>query len=212
MEKETIVKHKFFITDIDKVQQFIDSYREKGYKLAYVNGDSFSFIFKKCHDDFNPNVRIDYRSFKKRDDFQEYLALFEDAGWKHLSGSFSSGIQYFEQMSEDSDDEIFSDKQSHAELYRRLFAFAITFLGLFLVYLFVFGPRYDLSLYLHPKDMFLTPGLWEMNGTRFVFAFLFELPFVILRNGFPFIWLICVILFSICAIKVKRKELALKKS
>ncbi|MBR6404357.1 MAG: DUF2812 domain-containing protein [Eubacterium sp.] len=210
MEKETIVKHRIFIIDIEKEQQFMDSYREKGYKLAYLNNESFSFIFKKSKDTFIPRVRIDYRMFSKNDEYQDYLSLFEDAGWKHIKGTKNSGIQYFEQMNDDTNDELFSDKHSHAELYKRLFIYAITWLAIFLCLFFVCLPHYDLTSFLHPKDLFLTPGLWNLNGPRFVFAFLFELPFVLLRNGVPFLWLILIITFAICAINAKRKELSYK--
>ena len=57
-----------------------------------------------------------------------------------------------------------------------------------------------------PKELFLTPGLWDSSGIRFVIGFIFELPFVIWRNGFPFLALICLISFIVCAIKAKIKE------
>ena len=42
--------------------------------------------------------------------------------------------------------------------------------------------NFTLSELFHPKDMYLTPDLWEFTGISFWFAFLFETPFVLLRE------------------------------
>ena len=41
------------------------------------------------------NYRVDYRFFKNQKDLDNYIALFEDAGWQHVWGTTSSGGQYF---------------------------------------------------------------------------------------------------------------------
>jgi len=33
------------------------------------------------------NYKIDYRIFKDKKEFDNYIALFEDAGWKHVYGT-----------------------------------------------------------------------------------------------------------------------------
>jgi len=40
-------------------------------------------------------IRIDYRTFNDQISFADYLALFEDSGWRHLAGTRRSGTQYF---------------------------------------------------------------------------------------------------------------------
>jgi len=45
------------------------------------------------------NYKIDYRIFKDKKEFDNYIALFEDAGWKHVYGTKNSGNQYFLPMS-----------------------------------------------------------------------------------------------------------------
>ncbi len=206
MDKDMIVKHKFFIVDIEKEQKFIDSYREKGYELAYVNKSAFKYVFRKSSNPFIPRVRIDYRTFEREDDYQDYITLYEDAGWKHISGSRTSYIHYFQQMHTNTTDELFSDKQSYAELYKRLFTFSMFNISIILVFIFATTKAYNPLRWLHPKELFLTPGLWELSGFRFVRAFLFELPFVFFRNGWPFLFFIALIIFIVCAVKAKKKE------
>ena len=206
MSKERIVKRKLFVVDVEKEQSFLDSYREKGYKLTDIGLYTNNFYFEKCDDEFIPHVRIDYRNFGKKEDYKEYITLFEDAGWKHIKGTYSSGVHYFEQTDANTTEELFSDKQSYAELYKRLFVYSLLNIVCWIC-IFVFTLKaYDVKMLLKPKELFLTPGLWDSSGIRFVIGFIFELPFVIWRNGFPFLALICLISFIVCAIKAKIKE------
>ena len=206
MKKDIITRHRLFVTDIEKEQAFIDSYREKGYKLVGLSPFTCKYVFKKCDDAFIPHVRIDYRIFNKIEEYQDYVTFFGDAGWKHIGGSKSSGVQYFEQTNADITEELFSDKQSYAELYRRIYRFSMYNLVIWVCLFVATINSYDIRLLLRPKELFLTPGLWDSSGIKFVFGFLFELPFVIWRNGGPFIALIFLIVFIVCAIKAKIKE------
>ncbi len=215
MNKERIVKHKIFFVDIDKEQQFIDSYREKGYKLEYINNNICKYIFTKSKDTFIPKVRIDYRTFKKTDEYEDYLTMFEDAGWKHIRGRISGRIHYFEQITPDTTEDLFSDKHSHAELYKKLFTYYISSLTFFMLMFCTLAKSFHTTintLIVNPKSLFFTPGLWDKYDLHFVFAFLFELPFVILRNGYPFLLIASIILSAICAYKCKKKEKAYRNS
>ena len=82
-------------------------------------------------------IKIDFRKFRKREDFIDYCTLFEDSGWKHLAGTKSSGIQYFKRIDDTAGDDIFSDNNSKATRYKRyanmFFELAISYLPL-LVY------------------------------------------------------------------------------
>lgn len=42
----------------------------------------------------NVTIKMDYRIFNKHEDFDDYCALFEDSGWKHIAGTKSSGHRY----------------------------------------------------------------------------------------------------------------------
>ena len=212
MEQNIIIRHRIFLVNLEKEQKFIDGYREKGYKLVKAEPGWFKYTFLKCGEAFIPKVRIDYRTISKRDEYENYIALYEDAGWKLISGDYHSGRHYFEQMSPNIEDEIFSDSESYSELYKRLFVYA---LFCFLISILCFFPLiklYDFRMLTHPRDLFLTPGLWESSGFKFIAGFLFELPFVLWRNGAPIIWTVFFAASLICMIKSKMKEKALKDS
>jgi hypothetical protein len=207
MNKDRIVKHRFFIVDIEKEQEFIDSYREKGYKLESVNNNTGRYVFKKADGEFIPKVRIDYHEIAKNDEYQNYISMFEDAGWKLIRGSKIEGTHYFEQVDENTSDELFSDNQSLAGLYKRLYGYTISWMFISLALLMpVISTVNFKMLFENPKELYYTPGLWEMKGTRFLSAFLFETPFVMFRNGAPFLLIICIVSSIFCAIKVKKKE------
>jgi hypothetical protein len=58
---------------------------------------------------------------ENRKEYDNYIALFEDAGWKHVCGTRSSGNQYFLPMSEKAGTDIFSDRVSAAARYKTLY-------------------------------------------------------------------------------------------
>lgn len=137
--------------------------------------------------------------------------MFEDSGWQHVGGSMSSGLQYFEQIGTDSGEDIFSDRVSKAERNKRV---ANLLLGLAAVYLPVLFAFYLTGLFKLPrisswKELYYTPGLWEKTGLDFVGAFLFETPFVLMRNFAGFLSLLIVLLwlyFGISALYWYYKE------
>lgn len=211
-----MTKHRIFI-NIDKEETWINSVVSQGYRLKNVT--SFGkYVFenypakekdasapengtapKNPQDgQFLPLVRMDFRTFSKKQDFIEYLTLFEDAGWRHVSGSKSEGNQYFERMRPDCQEEIFSDSASRAGRYRRLSEMWMALFAVYLPLLIVYlnAPPLDVSSW---KDLFYTPGLWESSGAEFWMAFLFELPFALGRaigGLFPLMLLITVICFG----------------
>lgn len=207
MEQDRRIKHKIFFVDIEKIQRFIDDYREKGYKLEKVETNWFKYTFVKCRDTFIPKVQIDYRTFSKKDEYENYVAMYEDAGWKLISGDFYSGTHFFEQINENTSEDIFSDKESYSKLYGRLFKYALFVFLICIIWFFTLIKVYDFSMLTHPKDLFLTPGLWEATGIRFLAGFIFELPFVIWRNGAFIIWMAFLIISLTCVIKSKMKEI-----
>lgn len=123
--------------------------------------------------------KIDYRSFRSRDDREDYLALFKDSGWQPALPREANGAFYFTSSQDPARLDIFSDEVSRAERnlrYARLTAFSLlpAFLPLLVLYLtgtFSFGGA-----------GYQTPGLWQMSGSEFWFHFLFETPFVLLRS------------------------------
>ncbi|MED1615555.1 DUF2812 domain-containing protein, partial [Aneurinibacillus migulanus] len=56
------------------------------------------------------------------------------------------------------------------------------------------------------KDAYLTPGLWEKQGSHFVQYFLFETPFAFMRLGFTWLLIIMTVFFAIKYTKCKKQE------
>src|SRR5699024_6209378 len=68
--------------------------------------------------------------------------------------------------------EIFSDRQSKAQYYKRLMIYSLPFTILFLLIGIDF---------LVKGNVYMTEGLWDMNGSLFWKALVFETPFALLR-------------------------------
>lgn len=191
-------KFKVFV-DINEEEKYLNEMANRGYILKkYSSFGRYHFIEGKPED---LHYRVDYRVFKKKGDFEDYVSLFEDAGWKHVYGTCQSGSQYFLPKSPNSTEEIFSDVESKAGRYLRFIKAANLCLISFVIALIIILISVDFNL---SGITFLTPGLWDKQGVEFWRAFLFELPFVILRTIPPIILIISTIVYSIWAIKAKK--------
>ncbi|WP_440895493.1 DUF2812 domain-containing protein [Amphibacillus sp. Q70] len=184
-------KFKFFI-DYNKEEKWLREMAQKGYQLNKV---SFGYQFRESEPS-DEIFRIDYRTFKKNVDFVDYCLMFEDSGWKHISGTKYSGAQYFQRIREDVSDDIFSDLSSKAGRYKRLseasFAIAIPYL----VLMIALWDSINLEAILNPSSLYLTPGLWDKVGFDFWKAFLFETPFAIMR-GFSWIFIPIILILQL---------------
>jgi len=193
-------KFKFFM-DFEKEEQWLQEMAKRGYQLE---SKSFGYKFKKAEPE-DVTINIDYRTFKKKEDFIDYCTLFEDSGWKHIAGSKSSGTQYFQKIDEAGDDDIFSDKSSKAGKYKRysemFIQMAICYFPILVALLTT--ETIDMGAILNPKELFLTPGLWEMTGASFWGAFLFETPFAFFRGFATLLFPVSIILFLFFALKAK---------
>lgn len=100
----------------DREERWLEEMAGNGWLLS---GKGLFYEFQRC----TPGecvIRTDYREFKNKGEFWEYVALFEDSGWKHLAGSKGSGNQYFLRLSDSGTEDIFSDAGSRAGRYKRL--------------------------------------------------------------------------------------------
>lgn len=198
-----MTKFRLFI-NIDKEETWINSIIAQGYRLKNVSWGQYSFekispaadvgnevsynvqaenphSEGRNSDPFLPLVRMDFRIFSKKEDFNEYLTLFEDYGWRHVAGKKSEGNQYFERMRPDCPEEIFSDSPSKAARYRRISSNWLMMFALYLPLFVVYWNNFHFPFASNWKDLFYTPGLWDMSGVSFLAAFLFELPFALGR-------------------------------
>ncbi|MCI1593145.1 MULTISPECIES: DUF2812 domain-containing protein [Heyndrickxia] len=122
-EKEIKKIYKKF-TNFAKEEQWLQNMLQDGWVLkTYTSEDieECKYIFEPIKDQKQMNriYKIDYRVFNKKDGFQEYNSIFEDAGWTSLAKSkwYSKHIFYTELPSANQD--IFSDIESYIEREKR---------------------------------------------------------------------------------------------
>ncbi|MED4205657.1 DUF2812 domain-containing protein [Neobacillus mesonae] len=197
-----MMKFKFFL-NFEKEASWLNQMAAQGFEFV---GKSMGYRFRPAKPE-NPNIKIDYRTFKNKADFKDYCTLFEDCGWKHITGTKSSGAQYFKKVKADADEDIFSDADSKAGRYKRLsqmyMSLAMCYLPIFAV--LITTGAIDAAALINPKLLYFTPGLWEMSGTDFWGAFLFETPFALFRAATWALFPLIIILFLIFSYKVEQQ-------
>ncbi|PFA69194.1 hypothetical protein CN378_04785 [Bacillus sp. AFS015802] len=159
-------KFKFFIS-IEKEERWLNEQLQKGYRCTNISGLGI-YTFEKT--DKRYVMRLDYQDYLSKKKFEEYKGIYEDFGWNYLKGYWLSGIRYWQKESDDQD-EIFSDRESKSQYYKRLMGYSLGLCMVFLVYSFVYYR--DSALY--------HEGLWNMENSLFWKAFIFETPFVLLK-------------------------------
>lgn len=188
--------------NLDKEEKWLNEMSSKGWELY---GKTIKYMFRKTPHN-NTNIKIDYRNFKSKSDFQDYITLFKDSGWEHITGTETSGKQYFKKIDETAGDDIFSDLFSKAERYKRManiwMSLAVSCIPFSIT--LVLTKTVDITTMLNPKSLYYTPGLWQKTGASFWKAFLFETPFAIGR-GFSWLLFPClIIIYTIFAVKAQR--------
>lgn len=192
--------YKVFINTL-KEEAWIKDMASNGWLIDKI-GIAYTFrkVEKKQY-----NVKMDYRLFKKQEDFEAYITMYEDFGWKHIAGGKSSGSQYFihdklgEQM------ELFSDEESQKARIMRMRKMLRQSLAVTLVFFIVLlSQKYiTISTLLNPKELYLTPDLWNMTGSEFWSAFWFETPFVLFRGALMYALPIMIIIYIVFSYKVQ---------
>lgn len=183
----------------EKEEKWLEKMAAKGWLLR---GTGLCYRFQKTEPG-ERTIKLDFRYFKSARDFTEYRTLFADSGWQHLAGSRWSGTQYFLKSRADSTEDIFSDRLSQASRYQRAadmgLCCAMAFLVLFLT--MVSNEQIDSAAFFQPKQWYFTPGLWELEGVSFWWAFLFESPFAIMRGVGWLLPLLFMVFYGVCAMK-----------
>ncbi|GGH32565.1 DUF2812 domain-containing protein [Paenibacillus segetis] len=197
-------KYKCFI-NFEKEEQWLNEMAKQGYQLVKKSSSSL-YRFQSANPD-NTTIKIDYRTFKKQEDFVDYCTLFEDSGWEHIAGTKNSGAQYFRKINENGSEDIFSDADSKAGRYQRLsqmwLALATCFIPIFVA--LVSTNTIDGKALLNPKLLYYTPGLWDKVGVHFWRSFLFETPFVIIRGYLWAFFPVLIVLYLIFALKANKQ-------
>lgn len=196
-------KFKSF-TNFDKEESWLNDMARQGFR--FIKKTSFGYEFESGKPE-NATIKMDYRTFKKREDFEDYCALFEDSGWEHIAGTKSSGYQYFKKVDTQGSEDIFSDVASKVGRYKRLSdmwaALACSFIPLLVV--FILTDTIDLGVMFDLKSLYYTPGLWDLNGAAFWRAFLFETPFALFRGFFWIVFLVVIMVYLYLAYKANKQ-------
>ncbi|WP_100402750.1 DUF2812 domain-containing protein [Bacillus sp. FJAT-42315] len=160
-------KFKMFF-DIEKEEKWLNEQLQKGYRCTNISRLGI-YTFEKT--DKRYVMRLDYQDYLPKKKFKDYTEIYEDFGWICIQGTRLGGIQYWQKENDDQN-EIFSDRQSKSNYYKRWMGYS-SGLGILLLFF----------SYMFYKDsgLYLTEGLWNMKGALFWKAFLFETPFVLLR-------------------------------
>lgn len=197
-------KYKFFIDPL-KEEQWINQIQNKGYRLTDISLDLI-YKFEKTSEDYV--TRVDYQEQMSQSKFEEYISIHEEFGWNHIRGGrFGAMTQVWSKVP-DGNDELFSDRESKINYYKRYMKMTSGLAVLFLVfsmYVFLFNPD-------NTGIIFLTPGLWNMQGMEFWRAFLFELPFALMRVLPAILFPIMIVLLFIAYYRMDKamKELELE--
>lgn len=177
-------------TNAQKEEQWLNEMLQKGWQFKHINGINV-YSFEKTTNK-QQIVRIDCQSFKSKEKFNQYKALYEEFGWVHVDGSRSSLLQYWLNPI-NQDDTLFSDQSSKKHYLQRLSSIygicAVVFLFM------TFSLFKNATQYTNIKAAYFTPGLWNKGGMDFWSAFLIETPFALLRFGSPWLTLIFGVVF-----------------
>jgi hypothetical protein len=160
-------KFKLFFNIIEE-EKWLNTQLQMGYLCSNISGLGV-YTFEKVSKDYV--IRLDYQDYMPVEKFKEYKIIYEDFGWKHIKGSRFGSIQYW-QKSNDGHKDIFSDRESNIYYYKRLMNYSLSLTVTLLIIIFM--TYKDFSFY-------ETKGLWDMEGSLFWKAFLFETPFVIIK-------------------------------
>jgi len=124
----------------DQENKWLEKMSEEGWMLTKYNICMYTF---EKSEPKKYIYRTDFKS-NNNDDLQEYLTLFADAGWEHVTQYM--GWHYFKSEAANvKKQEIYSDTDSKIEMFRRLlFAILLPLLGILLIAItIVFNSFYD---------------------------------------------------------------------
>lgn len=183
------------IADFEKEELFLNDMAEQGYYLEKYNSLGV-YTFRPIEPQ-TLRYRIDYRVFSDNAQFESYCTLFQDAGWEHVFGTRRSGSQYFLPIpGKAQTDDIFSDKESKAERYRRFSKQCCASLLWMIMWLMLLQPSWS------GKTWYFT-SLQNMPGSLVWKAVLFEAPFIILCAAPAVVLFLLAALYGYWALKAR---------
>ncbi|HGI4753294.1 TPA: DUF2812 domain-containing protein [Streptococcus agalactiae] len=198
-----MIKFKLFFKSTEKEEEWIDKVQKSGYTFTGINSFLPAFYyFKRDKEKDKMSIKMDFKKYISKDDYANYITLFEDSGWKRISGSRWGGLHYFQKIKPETSSEIFSDQESKSAMAMSYYKYTCEHAFFSLFYFFLLIRTTSITIF-DPKSWYLTQGLWEMQGKIFWLAFLFETPFALLRILPMFYFLISGIYYITRAVKPK---------
>lgn len=189
-------KFRLFM-DIEKEENWLNGMAEQGWLCTHVSSLNFYQFEKRSESDHV--IRIDYQSFKSKEAKECYIELYKECGWQYLGGGY---LHYWLKPADGRDD-LFSDRSSKKAYLNRLLSYYGTLaISMIFITFLLFN---NSSQYSSLKQAYFTPGLWDKEGGDFIFAFLFETPFALLRFGTPWLLLVFGIAFVMMYLKYQKK-------
>jgi len=194
-------KYRVFFNKL-KEEKWIQEMADHGWLIEKI-GLSYTFkeVEKKSY-----NLKMDYRIFSKQDEFEVYVTMHEDYGWKHIAGDKSSGSQYFFHEDKEKENELFSDEDSQRDRILRIRKMLRQSIAIALVMFIVLLSQgsITISALINPKKLYLTTDLWDMSGSAFWSAFWIETPFALFRGLFIYALPIMIIIYIVYSYKIQR--------
>ena len=132
MNRNTIRKFKWYWAWQDESEEaWLGEMSRKGLHLSEVGLPGIYYFNVDTPHDYV--YRLDFQTMH-RNERQDYLQLFRDAGWEHI-GQMSSW-QYFRKEAKPGDvNEIFTDVESKIAKYKRLLTFLVPMYAMLIVIL-----------------------------------------------------------------------------
>lgn len=154
MKSHTVKKISKRFTNFAEEEQWLQSMINDGwilkeYDLEDVDACQYVFEPVKHEKQKNRIYKIDYRSFDKKDDYQEYKGIFEDSGWTSLSKNKWYSKHIFYTNNQNTSINIFSDQESYKEREKRKMSDSLTFTvicGVVSIIAFIFYSIYGIPV------------------------------------------------------------------
>ncbi|MBP2099573.1 DUF2812 domain-containing protein [Enterococcus rivorum] len=188
-------KFRVFV-DMEKEENYLKEMSEKGWRLAKYNSWNI-YTFEKSTPT-SSNYKIDYQTFRNKTSYVDYLTLFEDSGWSHISGSQNSGFHFFLPKNNQNLN-IFSDIKSSNERYKRLYQQATFYSVLFIINLFILKLNFS-----DIPSWYLASPAWEQSGLQIIGQVLVKTFFVVLRVAPPLFLLLCSLYYIKIGTRAKK--------
>ncbi|HFZ7166148.1 TPA: DUF2812 domain-containing protein [Streptococcus agalactiae] len=79
-----MIKFKLFFKSTEKEEEWIDKVQKSGYTFTGINSFLPAFYyFKRDKEKDKMSIKMDFKKYISKDDYANYITLFEDSGWIH---------------------------------------------------------------------------------------------------------------------------------